>query len=420
MAGPIMAGPALVERRLMRRNLDRRARVVIGAAWGDEGKGLLTDALAEARTLVIRFNGGAQAGHTVVAPDGRRHVFHHLGSGSFRGASTFLSRFFISNPLAFLPEIEALHGLGVTPVILADPRGPVTTPWDMMLNQMVEERRGTGRHGSCGLGINETVTRHGSPGLPRLTVGDLADASRVEAILRALRRDWVPRRLAALGLAPDPAWQARLDSESARAAFLEAASRFAGRVTPADDAIAAHDGPVLFEGAQGLLLDERHRWFPHVTRSRTGLANVDILAREAGIAALDVSYATRAYATRHGAGPFPREVPGLAYEDRTNVPNLWQQTIRFGHLDLDLLAETIRGDLGRTGLPVTYRLAVTCLDQVGDAVAFWQDGRCRTAAPQDLVKAAMDAAERAADGGAALARPVVTSRGPMRDMLTGL
>lgn len=77
------------------------AIAVIGAGFGDEGKGLMTDYCCQRPkyTTVVRFNGGAQAGHTVVTPDGRRHVFSHFGSGTLRGAATFLSRFFICNPI---------------------------------------------------------------------------------------------------------------------------------------------------------------------------------------------------------------------------------------------------------------------------------------------------------------------------------
>src|SRR4051812_30640034 len=87
-----------------------RVSAVIGANYGDEGKGLVTDYLAEEGegAVVVRFNGGAQAGHTVVTPEGKRHVFHHFGSGTFRKARTHLSRFFISNPALFRPEFEAL------------------------------------------------------------------------------------------------------------------------------------------------------------------------------------------------------------------------------------------------------------------------------------------------------------------------
>jgi adenylosuccinate synthase len=368
----------------------RTAKVVIGAAWGDEGKGLVTDAYADSETLVVRFNGGAQAGHTVVAPDGRRHIFHHIGSGSFRGAGTYLSRYFLSNPLLFFTEVEELKSLGVTPQVLVDPLGLVTTPYDMMLNQMIEESRANARHGSCGLGINETVTRHETSGIPSLRVGDLFKPGFVENTLHDILKLWVPRRLAALELEPDASWQARLDSDAVLEAFADMARLYVDTVTVVDDGIRSHHGSVLFEGAQGLLLDERHRWFPHVTRSRTGLTNVELLAREAGIEALDVTYVTRAYATRHGAGPFPREVAGLHYDDWTNVPNMWQQTLRFGLLDLDLLAETIGEDLGHANLPVQHSLAFTCLDQVGDRAQFWLDETVYCTSPENLAKTACE------------------------------
>ncbi len=386
--------------------MTRRAQAVIGACWGDEGKGLLTDALARPGTLVVRFNGGAQAGHTVVAPDGRRHVFHGIGSGAFRGAATFLSRFHVHNPLLHGEEVAQLGRLGLRPRVLADPRGAVTTPYDMMLNQMAEEARGAARHGSCGMGLNETVTRMEAGAGVMLTAGELGDAGRLRATLHAIRTIWVPQRLEALGLRASPAWLARLDSAAVRDAFVNAAGSFATTVPMAPDAIAAHDGPVLFEGAQGLLLDAAHRWFPHVTRSRTGLHNVAVLAQEAGIGALDVTYATRAYATRHGAGPFPREAD-VSYPDATNVPNPWQGRLRFGHLDLDLLHEAVAADIAAAPVSVSHRLAVTCMDQVGDAVQFHHEGRACTAAPAAMLEMA-----QARLGGGGLA-----SYGPTRDTL---
>src|SRR5262245_5537631 len=93
----------------------RKAHAVIGAGYGDEGKGVLVDALASTRsgpTVVVRSNGGAQAGHTVTLPDGRRHVFHHFGAGALAGAATHLSRFFVHHPMLFASEREALIALG--------------------------------------------------------------------------------------------------------------------------------------------------------------------------------------------------------------------------------------------------------------------------------------------------------------------
>ncbi len=169
---------------------------------------------------------------------------------------------------------------------------------------------------------------------------------------------------------------------------------------------AARQGGLLFEGAQGLLLDQDHEFFPHVTPSRTGLANPAVLAHEWGVDHLGAVYVTRAYAMRHGAGPFPRETPGLAFPDPTNVPNAWQGRLRFGALDLDLLAKSISADRPSSALSVEKTLAMTCLDQVEDGVSWWLDGRTFSGAPEALVAAA-----RTATGAAIIA----TSHGPCRE-----
>src|SRR5580698_372253 len=125
------------------------ASVVIGAGYGCEGKGLVTDYLAAQlgmETVVVRFNGGAQARHTVETPDGRRHAFSHFASGSFAGAATYLSRFFVCNPLLFMKEKPRIAALGIAPVVYADEDCPITTPYDMMINQIAEDARKHKRH----------------------------------------------------------------------------------------------------------------------------------------------------------------------------------------------------------------------------------------------------------------------------------
>ena len=341
----------------------RKAKIVIGAGWGDEGKGLITDHYATNDTLVVRFNGGAQAGHTVCTPEGRRHVFHHVGSGTFRGAATYLSRFFICNPILLNEEMGALSMLGEKPRVYVDPRALLTTPYDMIVNQMAEEARGDKRHGSCGLGINETMLRSGSQFF-RLTAGSVPSMTWLDHI----RSPWLPERLVKLGVIAKSEWVNRISSDELMERFFHQWQVFHNHVTVAQSMPTSWRGPILFEGAQGLLLDQGHKFFPHVTHSYTGLTNVDILAKEWMIDQLDVTHVTRAYATRHGAGPFPHEDPNLKYYDDTNAPGEWQGALRFAPLDLDLLAESIMVDLGRTKIPVKHQLAVTHVDQTPEIV----------------------------------------------------
>lgn len=391
----------------------KRATVVIGAHYGDEGKGLLTDfhaAAAGPDALVVRFNGGAQAGHTVVTPDGRRHVFSHVGSGAFVGASTFLSRFFVANPMLFHRELAALSALGVTPAVSIDGGAPVTTPWDMLINQTVEAARGAGRHGSCGIGFGETIERNLDSRFA-LTASHLESSDRLTRTLDSVRRDYVPARLARLGLADR--WPALRDlalSDDLFQNYLGDVAAFLACVDLGGVGALRRARHVIFEGAQGLLLDQDRGAFPHVTRSNTGLRNVLALAGEAGIEALDVTYATRAYVTRHGAGPLAHEIAGPptdAVRDATNVPNAWQGSLRFAWLDLDLLREAIADDLSDVPASIQVRpgVAVTCIDQVGDQTTCIKGGRTVRVSREMLVSAAASAASAAS---------VLISSGPTR------
>jgi len=363
------------------------AHVVIGANFGDEGKGLMVDHLTrmlQPTPLVVRFNGGAQAGHTVQHGK-RRHVFHHIGSGTLAGGATLLSRVFVANPFLFNPEYEALQGLGATPVVTIDPRAPLTTPFDMMLNQIAEEVRGTARHGSCGLGFNETLKRAELQPVLTTTVADMLSEESLRIKLSVIRDYYVPERLHFLfpDLAVSEEWQKRIKNRAIIDAYMDSVALLRSRVTIQEDAdvMHRHDGPVVFEGAQGLLLDEDHRFFPHVTHSHTGMHNVRLLAADAGISIGGrVNYMTRAYMTRHGAGPFPSEITGLAYADATNVPNPWQGALRFGAIDLDLMREAITKDRRTEAAGIV----VTCVDQVGSKAAVRVDGENRWIATSEL------------------------------------
>lgn len=352
-----------------------KTTAVIGANFGDEGKGLMTDYFSGPSTVVVRYNGGAQAGHTVVTPEGQRHVFGHFGSGSFAGAATFLSSHFIVNPFVWQRERKALQLLGLDPRIFFSDLAYLTLPYDMLINQQVERERNGNRHGSCGLGINETMTR--CIGIEPYDKREKFITSPKDSLSKEKRIAWYKKvrdsyarkRIEELNLKPDKNFFQIFESDVLVENFNNAVEEFNAYNRAVDErealeVIGAKD--VVFEGAQGLLLDEDHRFFPHVTRSKTGMDNILILCKAWHIAKIDVNYATRAYMTRHGRGPFPSEDPALSYEDKTNVHNEWQGTLRFGRLDIDLLKESIAKDIAKAiGIEATPAIAVSCLDQVG-------------------------------------------------------
>lgn len=359
-----------------------KATAVIGANFGDEGKGLMTDYFAsKGDAIVIRFNGGAQAGHTVVV-NGKCHVFKHFGSGTLAGAPTFLSRFFVVNPMLFAKEWDDLKNISPKPLIYVDDECRVTTPFDVIMNQVIEEARRKGRHGSCGIGFHETITRHNT--CP-ITVKDLKNKNYLESCCKIIRDSYVPNRLVQFGIKEIPEKYRRLlCNEMIVENYLKDVDLFletAGRTEVYDTALHLTRSfeNVIFEGAQGLLLDQDNvTCFPHVTCSKTGIHNVLLLLDDFGIESFDVVYVTRCYLTRHGAGFLPNEIFELPYskvKDETNLPNKYQGNLRFAWFNLDVLFESIHKDVKSAGdLVNTVNLAITCLDQVEDKVMFIQNG----------------------------------------------
>jgi adenylosuccinate synthase len=327
------------------------AVAVIGANLGDEGKGLVVDALVRhlgaQDCLVVRHNGGAQAAHTVV-DGGRRHAFGHIGSGTFAGAATHLSEFFVHNPLLLLKELSAI---GEVPALSADAFGLVTTPCDMVINQAL-----THGHGTCGVGFGETIER--SRAGYQLRVATLSDDDAVIKALRVIDSGWAPQRCHAAGLDYATVF-GPLDMSGMEIQFLDAVAAFRQRVAIVNDRKAVSERRhVVYEGAQGLLLDQTRGWFPHVTRSNTGLKNI----QRADLNLDHAIYVTRWYMTRHGAGPLPDELLRLPHHkvtDETNIENRHQGRLRFGHLNTETLVDRVELD----SISTRASLAVTCLDQ---------------------------------------------------------
>jgi adenylosuccinate synthase len=330
----------------------KTACAVIGASFGDEGKGLVTDYLShQGGNVVVRFNGGANAGHTVVSPDGRRHVFSHFGSGTFNELPTYLSEFFVCNPILFFKERDKLDGiLDFIPQVYAHPSCLVTTFADMMINQTLESKRGDGRHGSCGVGLSETVSRSELPHL-KITMADLWNDSRtLEARLQEICTKYAEFRTGKPIGSPSQV-------EQMIGRFLQGCHEFAHQVEPLG--IEQCTDPI-FEGAQGLLLDQDNKeFFPHLTRSSTGMKNVRTLCSQAGIDKVEAYYVSRTYLTRHGAGPLPGQDDNLRYVDDTNEDNEHQGSLRFAKMDYNALKRRCTQDHGNN----LYHLVLTHCDQ---------------------------------------------------------
>ncbi len=319
-------------------------RAVIGKNFGDEGKGLAVDYFCRSapETLVIKHNGGAQAGHTVELKAGRKFVFHQLSSGSFRHCDTFWADTYFPDLFKLRDEIHDFLGAGgFVPQIYCDVLTPVTVIDDILVNMMLETARGNARHGSCGMGINEAFLRT-EAGF-RLTVRDFLSKSvqtLVQDMLR-IRREYVQNRIKQAGITPQflagseygELLRSRAVIENAAEEMARNAHDFVHLIENTADFLRSKSD-LLFETGQGLLLDAENETFaPHVTASRTGLVNPLKLLKKYGLELTEAVYVTRTYVTRHGAGPLPHECPreelGIVQKDETNVDNPWQGAIRY-------------------------------------------------------------------------------------------
>ena len=333
----------------------KQIKVVIGANFGDEGKGLMTDyfckRLSESGSVLnIRFNGGAQAGHTVVVPtlgQQKRHVFSHFGAGSFvNGTDTYLSGNFILNPILFCRERDEMYrNFWFYPKVYIHESCKITTPFDMLVNQIVERSRGDQRHGSCGVGINETVVRYRNYGIGHTITPKTIRSLDLKYLLTYQRDIYLPKRLKELGVS-----NISLDdlgvilSENIIDNWIAQANEMMDYCHVVnDDIVHVYDG-LVFEGAQGLLLDEMYEEFaPYLTTSRTGIPGVNRVLYSAGLydcRDIEMCFVSRTYFTRHGAGFFPTECGakdlfGEDKQDATNVWNEFQGSFRYGYFEED-------------------------------------------------------------------------------------
>lgn len=309
--------------------------IVIGLNFGDEGKGLTTSFLCSQvkKPLVVRFNGGHQAGHTVVYDD-KRHVFSSFGSGTLQGFPTYWSKNCTFYPSGFLKEYKLLSN----PVIYVNPLCPVTTLFDITYNRNQEE---INEHGSVGVGFGSTIERQQKH--YKLFVQDLFHETILIAKLKSICSYYN------IG---------KLDMDYGIELFIDHAKQVTKLIRISNDNI-LNDYTPIFEGAQGILLDMDFGFFPNVTRSNTTTKNaIDMFESQ------EVYYVTRSYLTRHGNGFLPDEkkLDLINNEKETNKENLYQGKFRTADLNVELMNYALQCD-HNFSKHLNKNLVITCMDQ---------------------------------------------------------
>ena len=343
----------------------KKSFIIIGLGFGDEGKGLTTDylCLQNPEALVVRFSGGHQAGHTVALPDGQRHVFSNFGSGTLRGNPSYWSSFCTLYPSALLEEYAALQILEKMPRLFVDARTMITTPYDLAYNKAVEM---INKHGSCGVGVGPTIERNELTVPYKFYAQDMIYSQVAKHRLEVIHQYYQnkAKQDGRLGLLEN--YLTLATSESLQYFFedMEATLKIVDII--AEPEIFHRFESFIFEGSQGILLDQNFGFFPHVTRTNTTSQNAMNLITKYDLGIPDVYYITRTYLTRHGNGPMPNEgnIPDLVnIEKETNVLNDWQGNFRRSVLDLDMINYALQCDANYVCDCIKH-LVVTCLDQV--------------------------------------------------------
>jgi adenylosuccinate synthase len=387
--------------------------IAVGLSFGDEGKGTCTDALVRRNgaDLVVRYNGGPQASHAVYDGD-TVHRFSQFGSGTFvPGCRTLLGRHMLVNPITLNMEANDLTEKGVdkvSPRMFIDSRARLVLPYHRALNRLTERARGAAKHGSCGMGVGACVEDYMQHSADAVYAADL-----LKPDLLAEKLDACCRRLYPKAAELYAAVHGDVDAAKELSTFHFDIDRLSiiyggiaavyGRQILQDEQVAdlmLKSSGIVFEGAQGVLLDENYGFHPHTTWSTTTTKNALLMLEEAEITERPVTVGiTRSYMTRHGAGPFPTYSEKLTQllSDVNNPENDWQGALKSGYLDLRLLSYALR-----VNGPVDY-LAVTHFDRVTPTWAVAVDNyqlryalrkKTRNLKEQVALTAALIAAER--------------------------
>ena len=335
----------------------KRPKAIVGLGYGDEGKGMTVATLVHkikmngGRPVVVRYNGGPQAAHNVRMYDSKQgkmlhHTFSQFGAGSLDGAATILSDTTLVQPFLLVHEAGEIMDLtGGSPVVnlTLDPQAPLLMPIHSQLNRALETRRGSKRHGSTGMGVGAardyelTMNEQGKNELvPRVV--DMANPFDLKRKLMA-QAAWLSDRWSI-----DFGYTEKMAEEQATQIHLIYSDLMAGGCAFEDTGTALSEDyrwtpqDVVFEGSQGIMIDLRYGFFPHVTYGWIDASNAVSESKRGNLPTPIVVGVTRAYGTRHGTGPFPQEgTKPVLYAGEDNSTGVWQGAFREGLLDLPTL-----------------------------------------------------------------------------------
>ncbi|MDY0929861.1 adenylosuccinate synthetase [Chryseobacterium sp. CFBP8996] len=326
----------------------KTAQIVIGLGFGDEGKGITTDFLAQQDTesIVIRFSGGQQAAHTVMIDD-KKHIHSSFASGALRGLPSYFTENCTIHPTFLFNEREELIKKNGNIELHIHPLAKVTTPFDVLYNRKNIKNL---EHGTCGKGVGATMKRNETP-FKLFAIDLIAPKSMLVEKLK--------------GIANYYGFEEGEEIETALHDFLEAIDKIDWKIEGYEYLKSFNH--LIFEGSQGILLDMDHGVFPNVTFANTTSKNAYEVCKFLKIENIEMFYVTRSYSTRHGSGWMSneKELKLKNNEEETCIFNEYQKDLRFGNLDYSLLNYALKLDEAYV-FANKKNLVVTCLDQLDE------------------------------------------------------
>jgi adenylosuccinate synthase len=360
-----------------------RCLVIVGAQWGDEGKGKIVDVLAADMDIIARYQGGANAGHTVQV-DGETFILHQIPSGILhKNRRCLLGNGVVLDVDQFLAELDTLHARGIeaAPRIGVSGRAHLLLDYHKRLDQAHEKLRGADRIGTTGKGIGpayeDKIARAG------VRVADLMDTNRARRLI-CMAAERANARLRALHADPVSAEEVADNVLALRRRILPMLTDTGREIL---DVLARPDTRVLLEGAQGAMLDVDHGTYPYVTSSSTTSGGAAI-GVGIGPTVIDaVIGVVKAYTTRVGSGPLPTEMESPLAEQLRELGAEYGATTgrprRCGWFDAVVVRYSAQVN-GLTGLAVTKLDVLDTFAELKVCTAYEADGEVYHSFPYDL------------------------------------
>lgn len=350
--------------------------ILLGLGFGDEGKGSITDFLVNEFSIdtVVRYNGGSQAAHTVVTPQGITHIFSQFGSGTFiPDTKTYLSEQMFIDPYSLLEEDFVLKQKGIKDGLkrlVLSPNAVVVTPFHKMIGQMEEIARGKQRLATTGKGVGAAALEYLESPKNSIFIKDFLNSkilikkfenhhkkifTRAFSILESSNQKDLGKVFLYFkdNYLPNRVIQFYLEFAKSYKDSIDIKNNFRKRLFAANQSY-------LLEGAQGSLLDPEYGFYPYITKTKTTLSSAfSLIRKKDNITSIGI---LRCYSHRHGKGPLPTEKKILSkkIKEEHNPENIWQGKFRMGWFDLILARYAVKLN------PDLSSIALTCLDQVAE------------------------------------------------------